>query len=93
MAGIQVRPVGFEGPCETNAVAEVVLQAGTLRCPCEAVATTLGGGSAPLANAANTTSLVYHGLPEVNWAGFYFFKGGQLVVGPFQGELACSFCD
>ena len=33
---------------------------------------------------------MYHGLPEVNWAGFYFFKGGQLVVGPFQGKPACT---
>jgi GAF domain-containing protein len=29
-------------------------------------------------------------LPEVNWVGFYFFKGGQLVVGPFQGKPACT---
>jgi len=44
----------------------------------------------PLANAANAASLVYHSLPEVNWVGFYFFKEGQLVVGPFQGMPACS---
>jgi L-methionine (R)-S-oxide reductase len=42
-----------------------------------------------LANAANMASLVYHGLPEINWAGFYVLKGGQLVLGPFQGRPAC----
>ena len=48
------------------------------------------GEADDLANAANTAALVFHGLPEVNWVGFYFFKGGQLVVGPFQGKPACS---
>jgi L-methionine (R)-S-oxide reductase len=43
-----------------------------------------------LANAANMASLVYHGLPLLNWVGFYFLKGGQLVVGPFQGKPACT---
>lgn len=42
-----------------------------------------------VANAANLSSLLYHALPEVNWVGFYFVKGGQLVVGPFQGQPAC----
>jgi L-methionine (R)-S-oxide reductase len=43
-----------------------------------------------LANAANTAALLYHSLPEVNWVGFYFYKAGQLVVGPFQGKPACT---
>jgi L-methionine (R)-S-oxide reductase len=43
-----------------------------------------------LANASNMTALVYHGLPDVNWAGFYIFKQGQLVLGPFQGKPACT---
>ena len=42
-----------------------------------------------VANAANTAALLYHGLPELNWAGFYFLKGGELVLGPFQGKPAC----
>ena len=50
----------------------------------------LEGEPDELANAANTAALVFHGLPEINWVGFYFFKGGQLVVGPFQGKPACS---
>lgn len=42
-----------------------------------------------IANAANFAALVYHALPDLNWAGFYFFDGSELVVGPFQGRPAC----
>lgn len=42
-----------------------------------------------IANAANTAALLYHALPDVNWAGFYLLQGDELVVGPFQGEPAC----
>ena len=42
-----------------------------------------------IANAANLSALVYHALPGLNWAGFYFFDGVELVVGPFQGLPAC----
>lgn len=42
-----------------------------------------------IANAANCAALLYHSLPDVNWAGFYFFKEGELVLGPFQGSPAC----
>jgi len=42
-----------------------------------------------IANAANLSSLVYHALPDLNWVGFYFFDGTELVVGPFQGQPAC----
>jgi L-methionine (R)-S-oxide reductase len=42
-----------------------------------------------IANAANLAALVYHALPGLNWAGFYFFDGRELVVGPFQGLPAC----
>lgn len=41
------------------------------------------------ANAANLSALVYHALPQLNWVGFYFFDGSELVVGPFQGQPAC----
>ncbi|MGC0365440.1 L-methionine (R)-S-oxide reductase [Rhodococcus sp. 27YEA15] len=41
------------------------------------------------ANAANLAALVYHALPHVNWVGFYFHDGHELVVGPFQGRPAC----
>ena len=41
------------------------------------------------ANAANFAALVYHALPGLNWCGFYFWDGHELVVGPFQGKPAC----
>jgi len=42
-----------------------------------------------IANAANLSSLLFNTLDEVNWAGFYFFKENELVLGPFQGLPAC----
>ena len=42
-----------------------------------------------VANAANLSALVYQALPALNWVGFYFFDGTELVVGPFQGLPAC----
>ncbi len=42
-----------------------------------------------IANAANLSALVYHALPHLNWVGFYFYDGTELVVGPFQGLPAC----
>lgn len=42
-----------------------------------------------VANAANLSALVYQALPGLNWVGFYFFDGAELVVGPFQGLPAC----
>ncbi len=42
-----------------------------------------------IANAANLSALVYHALPALNWVGFYFHDGRELVVGPFQGQPAC----
>ncbi len=42
-----------------------------------------------LANAANPASLIYTGLDDLNWAGFYLMKDGELVLGPFQGKPAC----
>jgi L-methionine (R)-S-oxide reductase len=49
----------------------------------------LSGESDFVANAANTAALIFDALPDLNWAGFYFLKGGELVVGPFQGKPAC----
>lgn len=42
-----------------------------------------------IANAANMAALVFRSLPELNWAGFYFYDGHELVLGPFQGNPAC----
>jgi L-methionine (R)-S-oxide reductase len=49
----------------------------------------LAGESNEIARAANFAALVYHGVPDLNWAGFYFYDGTELVVGPFQGKPAC----
>jgi len=43
----------------------------------------------PIANAANLAALLYGALPDINWAGFYLLKEGELVLGPFQGKPAC----
>jgi GAF domain-containing protein len=42
-----------------------------------------------IANLANTASVLYHMLPDVNWAGFYLLKDNELVLGPFHGKPAC----
>lgn len=49
----------------------------------------LAGERDLIANAANLSSLLFHSLPDLNWAGFYFVKDGELVLGPFQGQPAC----
>jgi L-methionine (R)-S-oxide reductase len=58
---------------------QLVQQAGAL----------LAGETDRIANAANLAALVFHALPALNWVGFYFFDGRELVVGPFQGQPAC----
>jgi len=42
-----------------------------------------------LANTANMSALIFETLPDLNWAGFYFLQGRELVLGPFQGKVAC----
>ena len=49
----------------------------------------LAGERDLVANAANFSSLIFHTLPDLNWAGFYFAKDDELVLGPFQGQPAC----
>ena len=49
----------------------------------------LRGERDPIANAANTSALLFQRLPDVNWVGFYFIQNDELVVGPFQGKPAC----
>ena len=53
------------------------------------LAALLSGESDPVANAANTAAVIYHGLPDLNWAGFYFRRDNGLVLGPFQGTPSC----
>jgi L-methionine (R)-S-oxide reductase len=52
--------------------------------------TLLGNEHDLIANAANLSSLLFHTMPDLNWAGFYFYKQGELVLGPFQGKPACT---
>lgn len=50
----------------------------------------LDGEHDPIANAANTSALIFQMLPDLNWAGFYFLRQeNELVLGPFQGKPAC----
>lgn len=42
-----------------------------------------------IANMANVAALIWEFVPDLNWAGFYRFSGGELVLGPFQGKAAC----
>lgn len=47
------------------------------------------GESDWLANCANFSALLFTVMPDINWAGFYFLKNNELVLGPFQGKPAC----
>ena len=49
----------------------------------------IAGEPDDIANLANASSLLFNSLPDLNWAGFYLLKDGELVVGPFQGRPAC----
>lgn len=42
-----------------------------------------------IANMANAAALIWETLPDLNWAGFYRNVGDELVLGPFQGRVAC----
>ncbi len=44
---------------------------------------------APVSALSNASSLIYHELPDVSWAGFYILRGKDLILGPFQGKTAC----
>src|ERR1700734_806136 len=57
---------------------------------CEQLNPLLGTETNFMANAANTSALLFKLLPDVNWVGFYIADGNQLVLGPFQGNPACS---
>ena len=49
----------------------------------------LAGETDFIANLANAAALVFWSLPAINWAGFYLLKDQELVLGPFQGKIAC----
>ncbi|EJL57362.1 GAF domain-containing protein [Rhizobium sp. CF122] len=57
---------------------------------CQQLKGLLHGESDTIANAANTSALMFEMMPDLNWAGFYFLKSdSELVLGPFQGKAAC----
>ena len=55
----------------------------------EQVKSLIAGECDQIANAANISALLFYSLENVNWVGFYFLQGKELVVGPFQGTPAC----
>jgi GAF domain-containing protein len=50
----------------------------------------LSGESDAIANLANASAAIFDRLPDLNWAGFYLLRGDVLVLGPFQGKVACT---
>ena len=57
---------------------------------CEQLSQLLGEERNLVANAANTSALLFQMLPDVSWVGFYLAEGDELVLGPFQGKPACA---
>ena len=57
---------------------------------CDQLNELLGDEKNFVANAANTSALLFQSLPDVNWVGFYIAEGKELVIGPFQGKPACA---
>ncbi|GAB5072443.1 MULTISPECIES: GAF domain-containing protein [Citrobacter] len=49
----------------------------------------MAGETSFLATLSNTSALLYERLADVNWAGFYLLENDTLVLGPFQGKIAC----
>ena len=43
-----------------------------------------------ISNMANASALLFNSLENLNWAGFYLMKDGELILGPFQGKVACT---
>ena len=76
--------------CETNIITQRLLEAATLRGSGERASIPLGGGRGRDRQCRQHVGVGVSRMPEINWVGFYFFRGGQLVVGPFQGKPACT---
>jgi GAF domain-containing protein len=55
----------------------------------EQIAAITAGESDLIANMANISAVLFNGISDINWAGFYLHKDNQLVLGPFQGKPAC----
>ncbi len=50
----------------------------------------MDGCTSPISSMANCAALLWETLPDINWAGFYLLKGDTLLLGPFQGKIACT---
>ncbi len=55
----------------------------------ESLESLLAGETDALANLANAAAHLAQALERINWCGFYLLRGGELVLGPFQGKPAC----
>ena len=64
-------------------------KAETYRDAVASLAAILEGETDAIANLANASALLAATLPKINWCGFYLLRGGELVLGPFQGKPAC----
>ncbi len=56
---------------------------------CRQLAALTEGETESIPNLANASALLWMALKDVNWAGFYLMKNGELMLGPFQGKPAC----
>ncbi|MFN0130046.1 MAG: GAF domain-containing protein [Verrucomicrobiales bacterium] len=57
---------------------------------CQQLAAVLHGERDWICNLAQTSAFLMQSLPDLNWVGFYLLKNGELVLGPFQGRVACT---
>lgn len=55
----------------------------------QSLSSLLEGEHDAIANMANASAILFHSLEDLNWAGFYLYKEDELVLGPFQGKVAC----
>jgi L-methionine (R)-S-oxide reductase len=76
-------------PIETAGLSKAEMYA-TLQ---QSAAALFSGERNAIANAANLGALIWHAVPGLNWAGFYLWSGKDLVLGPFQGKMACVRID
>ena len=56
---------------------------------CNQLKSVMDGVEHTIANLANAAALLWNTLPDINWAGFYLAQSDTLVLGPFQGKVAC----
>ena len=56
---------------------------------CDDLSAVIDGVAHKIANLANASALLWEAMDNLNWAGFYLMEEGRLVLGPFQGKVAC----